>query len=522
MKKIYYLLIVILTVGCTKNDFGKEIAELKNEVSILRGQIGTLQKTTDSLNNELKLTKSQIIVINGKIDSIYKKIDLVNTQISSLTSDLNSKISALSSQTTTQQEETNKLILDLIKQITTLQKELSDLTKQINTERLNQIQLNGFEIVSVDPRLKSNKKGVITVPVVIVNYIPTSDGKYLDRWRTFNSNVIWDDIHKLTMTRVNEKILKEKIIDKYSIEEGTRFRDYGKNVTKPYVDIDVVAYINVYDLKLIKVGTRMVDTTMNDSDDGINNPVAIDWHKIDFNELFERINLKNYVNNLNTKEVWFTSFTKESGVYSYNVAETSMSPSLTSVDPVNISNGGMNITDLPRYNKTYVVYGSNGWRGVDTDLHVRGHQIERQLDYLSIIDRSNTYYGYYAKNRNTIGGFTHTPVNTTTQYDYNNTSSVSSDITTWKPSGGVSVNTNNLSWLNQTYTFSNEMVAPNTYATGNVDWNKNAEVKWFIYWWQSIPGLNNSITDGNKTVNNWWDLYYNWDDAIKNKTKLVY
>jgi hypothetical protein len=199
-----------------------------------------------------------------------------------------------------------------------------------------------------------------------------------------------------------------------------------------------------------------------------------------------------------------------------------MSPSLTSVDPVNISNGGMNITDLPRYNKTYVVYGSNGWRGVDTDLHVRGHQIERQLDYLSIIDRSNTYYGYYAKNRNTIGGFTHTPVNTTTQYDYNNTSSVSSDITTWKPSGGVSVNTNNLSWLNQTYTFSNEMVAPNTYATGNVDWNKNAEVKWFIYWWQSIPGLNNSITDGNKTVNNWWDLYYNWDDAIKNKTKLVY
>jgi hypothetical protein len=392
---------------------------------------------------------------------------------------------------------------------------------QIDDKAPKPIITNGFEIIPVDPRLKSNKKGVITVPVVIVNYTPTSDGKILDRWKTFSSNVIWDDIHKLTMTRVNEKILKERIIGKHSIEEGTRFRDYGKNVTKAYIDIDVVAYINVYDLKLIKVGTRMVDTTMNDSDDGINNPVVVDWHKIDFNELFERIDLKNYVNNFNVKEVWFTSFTKETGSNSYNVPETSMSPSLTSVDPVNISNGGMNITDLPRYDKTYVVYGNNGWRGVDTDLHVRGHQIERQLDYLSKLDKSNTYYGYYAKNRNTIGGFTHTPVNTTKQYDYGNMSIVSSDITTWKPSGGVGVNTNNLSWLNITYTFSGQMVAPGPFATGNEDWNKNDQVKWFIYWWQSIPGYNNNIEDNGKKITNWWDLYYNWDEAIKLKKRLI-
>jgi hypothetical protein len=111
-------------------------------------------------------------------------------------------------------------------------------------------------------------------------------------------------------------------------------------------------------------------------------------------------------------------------------------------------------------------------------------------------------------------------VNTNTQYDYNNSNTVLSDISTWIPSGGVGVNTNNSSWVNKTYTFSNQMITPNPFSSGNVDWNKNAEVKWFIYWWQSIPGYNNTITYNNKLLENWWDIFYNWDDAIKNRKRL--
>ena len=387
------------------------------------------------------------------------------------------------------------------------------------------LNINDFEIVPVDSRLKSNGKGIITVPVVIVNYLPTSDGVNLDRWKTHNANIIYDDIHKMTLSRTKEKILNDKIIEKYCIEESSRYKDYGTNITKPFVNIDVVAQINIYDLKMFKIGTRLVDTTRDDTNDGINNPITIDWYNIDFNDLLTKINLKDYVNNLGVKEVWFTSFSREVGVNSYNIFETSMSPSLISTDPVNISNGGMNITDLPRYNKSYVVYGFNGWRGVDTDLHNRGHQLERQLDYLSSLDKTNLYYGFYAKNRNTIGGFTHTPVNTTTQYDYNNTTTVSSDMSNWKPSGGVGVNTNNITWVNKNYTFSNQMISLSPFASGNVDWNKNAEIKWFIYWWQSLPGYENNIKDtfngSNITLNNWWDLFYNWDDALKYKKGLV-
>ena len=36
----------------------------------------------------------------------------------------------------------------------------------------------------------------------------------------------------------------------------------------------------------------------------------------------------------------------------------------------------------------------------------------------------------------------------------------------------------------------------------------------------TIPGSNNGIKYGNNTISNWWDLLYNWDDAVKGKKKL--
>lgn len=41
-----------------------------------------------------------------------------------------------------------------------------------------------------------------------------------------------------------------------------------------------------------------------------------------------------------------------------------------------------------------------------------------------------------------------------------------------------------------------------------------------ISWWQSIPGFNNTIPYNNTTLENWWDIFYNWDEAIKSKKKL--
>ena len=47
---------------------------------------------------------------------------------------------------------------------------------------------------------------------------------------------------------------------------------------------------------------------------------------------------------------------------------------------------------------------------------------------------------------------------------------------------------------------------------------------WMLFWFQSIPGINNNIPfeiNGKQTtLSNWWDLYYDWDEAFKNKKTL--
>ena len=53
--------------------------------------------------------------------------------------------------------------------------------------------------------------------------------------------------------------------------------------------------------------------------------------------------------------------------------------------------------------------------------------------------------------------------------------------------------------------------------------SNTAEIKWLTFWSQSIPGENNNIPylkNGEEYIlTNWWDLFYNWDEAItENKT----
>jgi hypothetical protein len=123
-------------------------------------------------------------------------------------------------------------------------------------------------------------------------------------------------------------------------------------------------------------------------------------------------------------------------------------------------------------------------------------------------------------------GNCHYVPNATSAYDYGQTNIVKSDIMTWKPSGGTYVDINSNTWLSKKYEFENNisMITPNTFATGNVDYTKDAQSKWFIFWWQSIPGYNNVVTDTIKdkkiTFNNWWDIFYNWDEAMKLGTKI--
>ena len=363
------------------------------------------------------------------------------------------------------------------------------------------IKVVNVEYVEVPTELKSKNKGLLRVPVVIINYLPTINGIELDRNRTQDS--VGQDMTGTfyTLDRAKVKTLKDKIIEKNAIEEGTRYHDYNTNKVSQYIDIDVVAYINVYE--------------MNYNYIGVSSNYKRPWWNLDYNELMTRINLKKYVEDLGVKEVWLTTFPREQGYLSYNVDESNMASPLTG----DISNSYRLQNDLPIFNKTYVMYGFNGWRGVPEDLHNRGHQLESQLSYVD----NNTWWNKFAKTGRS--GWTHMPFNTVKHYDYAKDSLVSTDIMTWKPSGGTYVNLNKDSWVNKTYVFESQiggMSSNSAGLSGTVNYGADPQVKWFIFWWQSVPSYNNGILDGTTKVNNWWDIFYNWDEAIKNKTKLTY
>lgn len=361
-----------------------------------------------------------------------------------------------------------------------------------------------IEYVNVDQKLKSNGKGKITVPVVLINYLPTKDGILLDMERAPDG---FYDINNSTLDRAKAKIFEEKIVEKYAIEEGTRFRDYATNIIDPYVSINVIAYINIYEVAYAP------------------NPDGGAVQIINWTNLFGKLNMKDLVEKSGVKEVWFTAFPKDEypSVLKqpnptdkslwFNMPESNMSSPLTG----DVSNSSRTNKDLPVYSKTYVVYGDNAHRGADTDLHNRGHQIEAQLAYFD----NNLIWKKAFLPTSTLKEFRlgncHWPPNASSDYDYANKSSVKSDIATWQPSGGLFVDVNVDTWLSKKYLFN--MNAANLNG-GLTNYSNDAQVKWFIYWWQSIPGLDNKIKYNDKQLTNWWDVFYNWDEAIKNKKTL--
>lgn len=387
--------------------------------------------------------------------------------------------------------------------------------------------------------LKENivSSDLINVPVVIINFHPTLDGISIDPRRYLDDFGIKDGYYNFYNTDRNVcsydknnpacqvgtlEMYKQRAQDlhsltKFGIEEGSKFRNFNSNQAKKTVNIQVVKYFNFYELKTKKYGSSAIPEP-------------------DYQDLFSKVNMENLINTLGIKEVWICipplsteygsiqngSISKD---FLLNLAESNMSSPTG-----DISNSSRFENDLPKYNKTYVVYGVNIDRGPSEALHNRGHQIESQLSFIEKNKRSQNelFWNKFVGMRSTGGplgraGTTHFPPNTNVDYDYGNMNLVESDIKNWKPDGGDKVKVNADTWTKADYVF-----------PYNIFWNnKGSNVKddsgykWFIYWFQAFPNQNSNIpftTNAGKqtTLTNWWDIFYNWDEAIvKNKTLWV-
>jgi hypothetical protein len=285
-----------------------------------------------------------------------------------------------------------------------------------------------------------------------------------------------------------------------------------------------VAYVNVYEIDFIQNTTN---------------------REIDYKKLFNKIGLSEIINSKNVKEIWFNHFplyskpavTNNPNLYPdtklyWGLDESNMSSPTTS----NISNSSRK-NDLPILNHTYVVYAFNQSMGISNHVHCRGHQLEVQLSYIEnkiIYPPANNientiFWGKFVGITNKNGGWdfkpgrigrTHNPPNTydNEQYQYSNSRKVISDIKDWSPDGGRQEEIGQTLWNNIRYNFDF------TTYQGFGAQSYTSEVNWLIFLFQSIPGKQNNIkfnqNGTTKTISNWWELFYDWDNSIKNGKKL--
>lgn len=393
--------------------------------------------------------------------------------------------------------------------------EKDDLDELIVEDVVEEIQWSPIQFVDVDPALSTPAQGSEKqINVVVINYVPTNDNGVTVNQNTFPFAGDNGVDPNLTVEEYNKWVLSQNIRTKVGIEEGSKFRGY-KNNNDPYIGINVLKYINVYEMPKI-VREMPGDLFAQDSTEG---------YYPDYFKLFESIGLESLVNEHDVKEVWFNR-------KSLAVPESNMS-SPSSGDISNAYYGssqyGFSNTiqedDLPIYDKTFVVYSHWMHNSYEAILHVRGHQIERQLD---VLEGGDFLWGKFKgfsvgpDGRERGCGTVHYPVNATSDYQYNNDHHVLSDVEDWKPDGsGERTLVNSSNWVREINIPYNLPTSYYKSETSRDVIGNDPQGGWMIYWFQSIPGEDNNLQYNGLNLKNWWDALYDWDYHYTQSKRLL-
>jgi hypothetical protein len=341
------------------------------------------------------------------------------------------------------------------------------------------------DIDSIDPVLATPAPGALyEVPVMVINYIPTHDGTNVDA-AILGASSIANFKNKLTL--FNKRV-------KFMLEEGSRYHGYHNSNALPSLGYRIVRIVSAYEI--MPPGRPAGGT-----------PPA---YFPDYWQILGRFGAGTLVSNQNVKEIWLWGY-HTAGIVP---VESDMSSPATG----DISNSFRDPTDLPIYDRTYVLYNYNSSRTQAEAVHNHGHQIESILSYVNNRQDGNTdlWWNKFC-GRNADGSFqqgrcgnTHFPPNATNDYDYLNLTPVSSDCMDWtaEKSG------------QQT------MVNANTWGTIPYQWPDNinppqkTESQYYIFWMQNMPGYQNGIRYGTNVMANWWQFTADWDNAIAQRRGL--
>ena len=259
---------------------------------------------------------------------------------------------------------------------------------------------------------------VAKIPVVIVRFLPTTEGINLDSAVAGTSSALTTVKTNLDSTEKNLKFL---------METGSRFRSYKTPATPttPSLGYEVVKIINIYE----------------PIPNGIKGAVPGSYYP-DYKQILARINAEILVNSQNVKEIWIESYSTNSAIFERPLVEdANMSNQLTG----DVTNNSRRNDDLPIYNKTYTVYGIDLAQPFKAAARAHTSQLEALFNYANKnhdsdatmfarsftgLDDTGTVLPNATNNYGRVGKSTRPP-NTATEFNFDSATSVLSDITEW-------------------------------------------------------------------------------------------
>lgn len=318
------------------------------------------------------------------------------------------------------------------------------------------------------------------MPVLCIRYLPTFDG--------INIHAPTADFNG-TIAQLETNIKRFEVETKFMLQEGSRFRGYSNVTPYPALGYRIVGVINIYEPM--------------PPDDKPGHELGGGAYFPDYNAILERIGARHYIENLGVKEVWLW------GYHHGNIVpvESNMSSPLTG----DISNSLRWNDDLPVYDRTYVLYNYNFTRSSNESVHNHGHQLEAILGHVAWIQDGNDrlfwrdFVGQNASGQFITGrcGWTHMPPNTTSHYDYWNSTPVASTIEDWRPDHTGSTTTVNAQrWGTIPYAWPYGRIPEDV-----------IQHQWYIYWMQNMPGAGNTIPKSAGYMTDWWCFTGDWDLA---------
>jgi sulfatase modifying factor 1 len=373
------------------------------------------------------------------------------------------------------------------------------------------------------------------IPVVVINYLSSADGTFVIADQALSEGLPKDNF---LISELNKYFLLQSLKIKASLNEATKFRGFINSSAIPYASYKVIRYVNMYKLDKEK---RDANPKPHIGEEG--------WWP-DFRKIFARIGLQDSVENDGAKDIWL--------FHRWLAMDESNMASPTTGD---VSNS-YRLDDLPTYSKTYVVYTAPVYSPWVNLLHCMGHQFEAQLQHIDgsffwreFVGAKVPYHpagGSEEESKHTYWregrcGCCHFPPNGQFNYDYNNPAYVDSDIADWSPDPGrQKISVNKDFWTKPRY-FS--AVIPTFEQIGSWDQASTApyvgddgESGWLITWFQSFPSdtpitfsrrdvetdrgpsgyidWNQSYPDGPYTVENWWDILYDWDKSAESVERI--